>query len=323
MKRVILQGTIPIVFRGSNYFIPLIIHLGHDYPISVPVIQVTPTEAMLIRPTSWVAFDGSVFGPIQTSWNEPDMASKDKALLPLVRQLCELFGQEPPVVARPPGMAATQPYAYEASFYHRESLASTTTADSCRTQGSKDSRASSATTDSSVSPSTMESGCQQSLASTVDRPLPEPLSSLPTATTPVAPMTAIDRVPSPPSDLPIQTTTRGLSEMPPIRPAKPLSLDTLRSLLLDKIEARAPLVVSALVLETDALVEERRLLLERTSDLQRALYTINLELAELDSDIEKYKAKNVEIEKFLDAHKQMDVISPDDFVILKLPSQKQ
>lgn len=44
-----LIGTIPIVYNGSNYNIPLNIWIVDSYPFAPPVIYVTPTSDILSK----------------------------------------------------------------------------------------------------------------------------------------------------------------------------------------------------------------------------------------------------------------------------------
>jgi ESCRT-I complex subunit TSG101 len=63
-----LSGTIPVVFRGATYNIPLTIWLPHEYPKKPPMAFVTTVKDMLIRPGNHVDPSGRCYHPYLANW---------------------------------------------------------------------------------------------------------------------------------------------------------------------------------------------------------------------------------------------------------------
>ncbi|KAM3565681.1 hypothetical protein ARSEF4850_001281 [Beauveria asiatica] len=92
-----LSGTLPVNFRGNTYRFPLSIWIPHRYPREPPIIYVTPTESMLIRPGQHVDQQGQVYHPYLVGWQQ----FWDKSTLQdFLAILADVFAKEPPVVAR-------------------------------------------------------------------------------------------------------------------------------------------------------------------------------------------------------------------------------
>ncbi|XP_042511777.1 protein ELC-like [Macadamia integrifolia] len=91
------EGTIPMVYQGIVYNIPVIIWLMESYPRQPPCVYVTPTRDMIIkRPHQHVSPSGLVCHPYLHNWIYPS-----SNLVDLVRNLSHLFGRDPPLYARP------------------------------------------------------------------------------------------------------------------------------------------------------------------------------------------------------------------------------
>ncbi|OAA79848.1 tumor susceptibility protein [Akanthomyces lecanii RCEF 1005] len=92
-----LSGTLPVNFRGNTYRFPLSIWIPHRYPREPPIIYVTPTESMVIRPGQHVDQQGQVYHPYLVGWQQ----FWDKSTLQdFLAILADVFAKEPPVVAR-------------------------------------------------------------------------------------------------------------------------------------------------------------------------------------------------------------------------------
>ncbi|TQW00130.1 tumor susceptibility protein [Cordyceps javanica] len=92
-----LSGTLPVNFRGNTYRFPLSIWIPHKYPREPPIIYVTPTESMVIRPGQHVDQQGQVYHPYLVGWQQ----FWDKSTLQdFLAILADVFAKEPPVVAR-------------------------------------------------------------------------------------------------------------------------------------------------------------------------------------------------------------------------------
>ncbi|KAL2186906.1 UEV-domain-containing protein [Thermothelomyces heterothallicus CBS 203.75] len=95
-----LSGTIPVVFRGTTYRFPISIWVPHAYPREPPLVYVTPTETMVVRPGQHVDPQGQVYHPYLVGW----ATFWDKStILDFLAILQDVFAKEPPVVARQPG----------------------------------------------------------------------------------------------------------------------------------------------------------------------------------------------------------------------------
>nr|XP_036584916.1 UEV domain-containing protein [Colletotrichum truncatum]KAF6794684.1 UEV domain-containing protein [Colletotrichum truncatum] len=95
-----LSGTIPVIFRGTTYRFPISVWVPHAYPREAPLVYVTPTESMMVRPGQHVDPQGQVYHPYLVGWS----AFWDKStILDFLAILRDVFAKEPPVVARPQG----------------------------------------------------------------------------------------------------------------------------------------------------------------------------------------------------------------------------
>lgn len=75
-----LSGTLPVNFRGNTYRFPLSIWIPHKYPREPPIIYVTPTETMVIRPGQHVDQQGQVYHPYLVGWQQFWDVGVDSAL---------------------------------------------------------------------------------------------------------------------------------------------------------------------------------------------------------------------------------------------------
>ncbi|OTA03608.1 Vacuolar sorting protein/ubiquitin receptor Vps23 [Trichoderma parareesei] len=100
-----LKGTIPVLFRGATYRFPVSIWVPHAYPREAPLVYVTPTDTMMVRPGQHVDPQGQVYHPYLAGWVD----FWDKSTLnDLLSVLTDIFAKEPPVIARPQARAAAQ-----------------------------------------------------------------------------------------------------------------------------------------------------------------------------------------------------------------------
>ncbi|KAK1832026.1 UEV domain-containing protein [Podospora conica] len=95
-----LTGTIPVVFRGTTYRFPISLWVPHAYPREAPLVYVTPTENMVVRPGQHVDAQGQVYHPYLLGW----AGFWDKStILDFLTILRDVFAKEPPVIARTQG----------------------------------------------------------------------------------------------------------------------------------------------------------------------------------------------------------------------------
>ena len=100
-----ISGTLPVVYQGAQYFIPLRVVVGEYYPHHGPTAFVVPTATMVIQPTPYCDVSGRVYHPYLASWTDAS------SLLHLLRNLMVAFGSCPPVRAHvaPPTQPPPQP----------------------------------------------------------------------------------------------------------------------------------------------------------------------------------------------------------------------
>ncbi|KAG6059867.1 hypothetical protein E4U32_003778 [Claviceps aff. humidiphila group G2b] len=100
-----LSGTIPVNFRGNTYRFPISIWVPHPYPREPPLVYVTPTETMMVRPGQHIDPQGLVYHPYLVGWAQFWDRSN---LQEFITILSDIFAKEPPVVSRPAGRQAPQ-----------------------------------------------------------------------------------------------------------------------------------------------------------------------------------------------------------------------
>ncbi|CAM0879649.1 unnamed protein product [Alopecurus aequalis] len=102
------DGTIPMTHAGAVYNLPAVIWLPEPYPRAPPLVFLSPTRDMLIKPNHpLVDRSGLIAGaPYLRSWVFPS-----SNLVDLTRSLSHLFGLDPPLFTRstpnPPPPAAS------------------------------------------------------------------------------------------------------------------------------------------------------------------------------------------------------------------------
>ncbi|KAK3375724.1 ESCRT-I component [Lasiosphaeria ovina] len=95
-----LSGTIPVLFRGTTYRFPISLWVPHAYPREAPLVYVTPTDSMVVRPGQHVDPQGQVYHPYLVGWSTFWDKSSIMDFLAILR---DVFAKEPPVIARQPG----------------------------------------------------------------------------------------------------------------------------------------------------------------------------------------------------------------------------
>lgn len=104
-----LSGTISMIYRGNTYHIPIDLHLPPNYAVRPPIIYVRPVATMMIKQGhKHVGADGMLYMPYLHSWS-----ARSHNLIDAVLSMSRIFGEDPPVFARPAGSQASQ--AYQAS----------------------------------------------------------------------------------------------------------------------------------------------------------------------------------------------------------------
>ncbi|KAH0946475.1 hypothetical protein HN011_011045 [Eciton burchellii] len=90
-----LQGTIPVVYKGACYNIPICIWLMDTHPNNAPMCYVKPTADMHIKVSMFVDHNGKIYLPYLHDW-----VPHNSDLLALIQVMIVTFGDQPPVYAK-------------------------------------------------------------------------------------------------------------------------------------------------------------------------------------------------------------------------------
>ncbi|KAK3097597.1 hypothetical protein FSP39_011280 [Pinctada imbricata] len=100
-----LDGTIPVMYKGNTYNIPICIWILDTHPYNPPMVFVKPTNTMQIKQGRNVDANGNVDLPYLRDWRYPQ-----SDLLGLIQILTIVFGEEPPVFSRSSQPSNRPPY---------------------------------------------------------------------------------------------------------------------------------------------------------------------------------------------------------------------
>ncbi|KAF1847758.1 UEV-domain-containing protein [Cucurbitaria berberidis CBS 394.84] len=91
---LLLTGTLPVTFRGQTYGFPVALWVPYAYPREPPIVYVTPSQDMIVRPGQHVSGDGRIYHPYLAQWGK----YWDKStLFDFLAVLQGVFAKEPPV----------------------------------------------------------------------------------------------------------------------------------------------------------------------------------------------------------------------------------
>jgi ESCRT-I complex subunit TSG101 len=96
---LLLSGTLPVTFRGATYGFPVAIWVPYAYPRASPMVYITPSQDMVVRPGQHVSGDGRVYHPYLAQW---DQYWDKSTLFDFLAVLQGVFAKEPPVRSRQP-----------------------------------------------------------------------------------------------------------------------------------------------------------------------------------------------------------------------------
>jgi len=100
---MLLKGTIPMIYRGGQYHVPVDVYLPPKYPVKPPVAFVRPVPTMMIKEQHRnVGSDGMVYMPYLHSWQV-----NSHNLVALCTHMSNFFSKDPPLFARPPGQMSS------------------------------------------------------------------------------------------------------------------------------------------------------------------------------------------------------------------------
>jgi ESCRT-I complex subunit TSG101 len=93
------EGTVPIYYQGVKYNIPVSLFLPETFPRVGPIVYVTPTANMIIKPGHGLVDGGGLVSRDPSGgWRYPASSLREYA-----KNLAEAFGVEPPLFAKPVG----------------------------------------------------------------------------------------------------------------------------------------------------------------------------------------------------------------------------
>ena len=90
-----LKGTIPVLYKGTTYNIPICLYLDRQHPHQPPICLVKPTDAMSVRVGDHVDEDGRVTLPYQREWSHPN-----SDIVTFIQMMQIHFGEVCPVFTR-------------------------------------------------------------------------------------------------------------------------------------------------------------------------------------------------------------------------------
>ena len=98
--QVVLEGTIPIVYQGATYNIPMDIFIMLQHPVEVPKCFVRPTSNMMIKPAhSFVNADGLV--STDHVLRMTGSSAQQYNFTDFLYAMSQMFGSEPPLFTKP------------------------------------------------------------------------------------------------------------------------------------------------------------------------------------------------------------------------------
>ncbi|KAK9861601.1 hypothetical protein WJX84_010622 [Apatococcus fuscideae] len=99
------EGTLPMVYQGVKYNIPVCVWLPEQFPWTAPILYVVPTPDMIIKPRhSFVDPSGLAMTPYLRHWTY-----SQSNLCDMAHDTSIQFGQDPPLFSKPPGWTSSPP----------------------------------------------------------------------------------------------------------------------------------------------------------------------------------------------------------------------
>ena len=100
-----LSGTIPVMYKGKTYNIPVAIWMQEPHPHTAPLCFVKPTSSMQVKQGRHVDANGRVYLPYLNEW-KPNTHN----LIGCIQVMTMVFGEEPPVYSRQANPIQPTPY---------------------------------------------------------------------------------------------------------------------------------------------------------------------------------------------------------------------
>jgi ESCRT-I complex subunit TSG101 len=281
------------------YNIPVNIWIPHSYPHTPPFVFVTPTDSMVIKESKNVEIKGKVHLPYLHYWpSRPDQSN----LVELVRILCVVFGQHPPVYNKTSGKTPS-PIKTPSSPLPSDTLLRTVAPAEDLSK-----RNLNLTTPSSTSISTSGSVSRHPTSSSLPPPSPPPM-----------PMeaTSLGQTNLSPSRIPEQPyrSTPVSQRKAPSHPDESRSNHSLQSAVFEKIQQQLRMMEQSKTREMETLLRINAQLRENSQKLTSDLKTLTEEGKKIDANIESVQRKIQDMKDLVNISESEQELDVDEILL--------
>lgn len=112
---VCIHGTLPVLYKGAQYHIPLSVWIPHSYPMTSPMIFVTPTPNMAVRESNHVDKSGKIYHTYLNDWHTRTEPARIRHFLSILQ---EIFSIECPVYAKPTQSSSSGSSSHSPQLHH-------------------------------------------------------------------------------------------------------------------------------------------------------------------------------------------------------------
>ncbi|VDN04696.1 unnamed protein product [Thelazia callipaeda] len=97
-----LKGTIPVLYKGNTYNIPVALYLWDTHPYYAPVCYVCPTQNMMLKESKTVDKQGRIYLPYLSDWSFPgyDLSGLLQIHVNFLKVMAMCFQESCPVFAK-------------------------------------------------------------------------------------------------------------------------------------------------------------------------------------------------------------------------------
>ncbi|VDK84909.1 unnamed protein product [Litomosoides sigmodontis] len=90
-----LKGTIPVLYKGNTYNIPVALYLWDTHPYYAPVCYVCPTSNMMLKESKTVDKQGRIYLPYLSDWSFPgyDLSGLLQVMAMCFQDSCPVFSK--------------------------------------------------------------------------------------------------------------------------------------------------------------------------------------------------------------------------------------
>ncbi|XP_050539398.1 tumor susceptibility gene 101 protein [Daktulosphaira vitifoliae] len=327
-KLINLSGTIPVIFKGTTYHIPICIWLMDTHPNNAPICYVKPTVDMRIKMSMYVDHNGKIYLPYLHNWT-PTTSN----LLELIGIMTVTFSETPPVYSVTRTDPAVNPVPYPTQMPY----------------SGNNSNVMLPYPPISSQPTSATSNIPTTYHSNTTTPYPLYNSQFPTPSYPTSSANTASFAPYTPP-YPIQNSSHNIpypqqnTSVKPEYPPYPTSGNlpntatglsdggtiteehikaSLLSAIEDKVRRRFNEQMAQNKAELDILLQSQRELTLGKNKLDSILTSLNKEKIELEQNIQVLRDKEIELEIAISKLSVEDNIDIDDAVTTTAPLYKQ